>query len=172
MSSLNGTRRSLKTLTAEVSDSLAAASLTDADAAMRALAERYAQLIDAAQDEYERFRIVTMNQAALLAAAASGELALELTDELRRLVKYLDAVKILAELGPKLQASLESLGASVRARAPRAERPNANSTNADGSSKKTGATHVPADQVGAAATPADVMAAYRAERARKQGVAS
>jgi hypothetical protein len=164
-------RRSLKTLAAEVADSLESAQLTDADRALAVLAQRYAEQIDAAQDEYERLKVVTRNQAALMAMAAAGDIPLELADELRRLVKYLDLVKILAELGPKLQAALEALGASVRARAPKGNAPagaGIGSTNADGSSKKTGGELVPAAAVGTAAVPADVIAKLRADRARKQ----
>lgn len=88
-----------------VHESVAELKLGPADEGMRRLAEQYASAIDDAQ--------AIAREAVRLAESAEGDREKALS----ALLKRLDAGSVLGELGPKLLAALESLGASPKARA-------------------------------------------------------
>lgn len=80
------------------------------DEGLRKLAEHYAEMIDEA-------RTVALDARHLIAEAEKDDGPEIAKRMLNALVKYSEGVSTLAELGPKLQAALESLGASPKARA-------------------------------------------------------
>lgn len=80
------------------------------DEGLRKLAEHYAEVIDEA-------RTVALNARHLISEAEKDDGPEIAKRMLNALVKYSEGVSTLAELGPKLQAALESLGASPKARA-------------------------------------------------------
>jgi len=80
------------------------------DEGLRKLAEVYATAIDEAQS-------IALDAKKLIAEAQKDD-GLEIAKRmLNALVKYSDATGVLEQLGPKLQAALEALGASPKARA-------------------------------------------------------
>lgn len=80
------------------------------DEGLRKLAEHYAEVIDEA-------RTVARDARKLIDEAQKDDGPEIAKRMLNALVKYSEGVSTLAELGPKLQAALESLGASPKARA-------------------------------------------------------
>ena len=81
------------------------------DAGLRRLAEVYAAAIDEALD-------VAIDARKLVTQAEDEDNPFEIAKRLlNALVKYSDANSALEQLGPKLQAALEALGASPKARA-------------------------------------------------------
>jgi hypothetical protein len=95
-----------------VQESIAQLDEADAskDAGLRRLAEVYAAAIDEALD-------VAIDARSLVADAMDEDNPLEIAKRLlNALVKYSDSNAVLEQLGPKLQAVLESLGASPKAR--------------------------------------------------------
>lgn len=91
-------------LASAVADALKALKSKPEDVAMLRLVEHYAQTIDDAAEIAE--------QAALIEAED-----LSTANALAALRRRVERQAVLAELGPKLQAGLESLGASPKARA-------------------------------------------------------
>lgn len=78
------------------------------DKALRTLAEHYARAIDEA-------RMIAVDARKLLDASARGDIEIP-KRMLNALQKHTEATNVLTEVGPKLQAALESLGASPKAR--------------------------------------------------------
>ena len=92
-----------------VRDTIAQLGSEPKDAALRRLAEHYARSIDEA-------RMIAIDARRLLDASAKGDIEIP-KRMLNALVKHSESDQVLADLGPRLQAALESLGASPKARA-------------------------------------------------------
>jgi hypothetical protein len=90
-------------LTAAVLETLGKVELRPEDAAIQALAEAYARTMDRA--------------AAIAARAAALPPDPDVMEELDRLRKRVSAQVTMSDLGPKLQAALDALGATPKARA-------------------------------------------------------
>lgn len=95
---LTATRDTLKKLDAEPKDE-----------GLRRLAEHYARAVDEA-------RMIAVDARQLLDASAKGDIDIP-KRMLNALQKHAEATTVLTEVGPKLQAALEALGASPKARA-------------------------------------------------------
>lgn len=91
------------TLADHVRDAIGALELSPEDAALAQLAIRYAETID--------------RSAAIAAQASRLAKDPEVAEEVRRLAARVQAHVTMADVGPKLLAALESLGASPKARA-------------------------------------------------------
>lgn len=90
-------------MTAAVRDSLATLELRPEDAAIKALAVQYAETIDRAAE--------------LAELAADVPYDPDTAAQVARLRQRVEAHVVMVEVGPKLQAALDALGATPKARA-------------------------------------------------------
>lgn len=100
-----------KGITPKIEATLAALELRPEDAGIAELALRYARTIDRAE--------------AIAARAAQIPFDPDSADEVKRLAQRVSAQVTMSDLGPKLQAALDALGATPKARAasPRPSKP-------------------------------------------------